>query len=205
MFRVGLTGGIASGKSEVSRLLRALQVNVIDHDVLARQAVAPGSAGLRRIADHFGAQVLTKHGELDRTALAHLVFGNKDELHVLNTIVHPEVKRLADENDQAARDAGAAIVVHDIPLLVETQQEDTFDAVLVVEAPMAHRIERMKQYRGMSEEEAQSRIAQQASDEQRRTAADFVIMNDGNLSDLETRVHDTWNKVLKRKTRQRSL
>jgi dephospho-CoA kinase len=190
-----LTGGIASGKSVVSEVLSSLGALVVDHDVLAREAVAPGSVGLERIAAAFGSGVIDDDDSLDRTALGAIVFADTQKLEQLNSIVHPEVRRLALEADARAEEDGR-IVVHDIPLLVETTQQHDFDAVIVVEAPLEQRISRMIENRGMSREQALARIDKQASDEERRAIADYLIVNDGALEDLERAVRTVWQAIV---------
>jgi dephospho-CoA kinase len=195
MTRIGLTGGIASGKSVVSEVLSSLGALVVDQDVLAREAVAPGSVGLERIAAAFGSGVIDDDDSLDRTALGAIVFADTQKLEQLNSIVHPEVRRLALEADARAEEDGR-IVVHDIPLLVETTQQHDFDAVIVVEAPLEQRISRMIENRGMSREQALARIDKQASDEERRAIADYLIVNDGALEDLERAVRTVWQAIV---------
>lgn len=195
--RVGLTGGIASGKSSVSRLLAAHGAQIVDHDVLARDAVAVGSPGLAQIAQVFGLAVLNADGSLNRGALGEIVFAQPARLEQLNAIVHPEVKRLAKLAD-AEHPQRSTVIVHDIPLLVETTQEHDFDAVIVVEAPQEIRIARMIEQRGMSREQAEARIAQQATDSQRRSIADYLILNDGSVEDLESEVRKVWEDLQRR-------
>ncbi len=187
MYRVGLTGGIASGKSEVALEFSRLGAHVVDHDVLARQAVSVGSRGLERIKETFGSEVLTANGELNRPALGQIVFSNPAALDALNAIVHPEVKRLALEADLTLSET-TKFVIHDIPLLVETTQSPDFDAVVVVEAPIEQRIERMVKYRGMTAQDAQARISAQASDAQRREIATHIIRNDSTIEALQAQV-----------------
>lgn len=168
---------------------------VVDHDILAREAVAPGTAGLASIAGEFGTSVINDDSTLNRAALGAIVFSDADKLAALNAIVHPEVKRLGEAADLKAREEGK-IVIHDIPLLVETTQEHDFDAVVVVEAPLESRIQRMVENRGMSRADALARINNQASDEARRSIADHLIENDGTLADLELRVQEVWQQLL---------
>ncbi|MFD2839513.1 dephospho-CoA kinase [Populibacterium corticicola] len=195
MIRIGLTGGIASGKSAVSEVLSSLGALVVDHDVLAREAVAPGSVGLERIAAAFGSGVIDDDDSLDRTALGAIVFADTQKLEQLNSIVHPEVRRLALEADARAEEGGR-IVVHDIPLLVETTQQHDFDAVIVVEAPLEQRIARMIEHRGMTREQALARIDKQASDEERRAIADYLVVNDGTLEGLDRAVRTIWQAIV---------
>lgn len=178
--RVGLTGGVAAGKSTVSKFLELHGAAIIDHDQLSRDVVAPGTPGLEEIVAHFGAGILHDDGSLNRQALGSIVFSDDDARRTLESIVHPAVKHAGKQAEEQARKAGAPLIVHDIPLLVETEQQKNFDVVVVVEAPQEVRIDRMVERRGLSREAAQARIAAQASDEERRAAADFVI--DGGTS-----------------------
>jgi dephospho-CoA kinase len=189
--RVGLTGGIGSGKSEVARLLAAHGAVVIDSDVLAREVVARGTDGLAEVVSAFGPGVLTPDGHLDRAALGRLVFGDQAARVRLEGIVHPRVRRRAAEIESAA--APDAVVVHDVPLLVETGQADRFDAVVVVDVPEEVQVERLARLRGMAEEDARARIAAQASRTERLAAASVVVDNAGSLDDLRTRVDEVWD------------
>ena len=198
MLRVGLTGGIGSGKSTVSELLAAHGAVVIDYDVLAREAVEPGSPGLEAIAERFGPGVIARDGTLDRPALAAIVFADPAALADLNAITHPAIWRLA-----AAREAEAgpdAIVVHDNPLLVEMGAAERCDVVIVVDVPEEVQVARVVSSRGMSETEAKARIAAQASREQRTGAADLVIDNTGPLDELALIVGGTWDELVSRAT-----
>jgi len=186
MMRVGLTGGIASGKSTVSAILVELGAVLIDADVLAREVVARGTSGLEAVVDEFGAGVLTLDGHLDRAAMGALVFADADARKRLEAIVHPLVfERIVDLESQAPDDA---VVVHDIPLLAESGRAETFDAVLVVHAPPELQIARMTQDRGWTREDAEARIAAQASSEERLALATHVIDNTGSTDDLRRRV-----------------
>lgn len=190
---VGLTGGIAAGKSAVASRLVELGAVLIDADVLAREALAPGSEGLEEVVAAFGDQVLDQDGSLDRAALGAIVFGDGNARERLNGIVHPRVRRAAEaRRAEADRDA---VVVEDIPLLVETGQAGRFDVVVVVRAPLEERMRRLTEERGMPEEDARARIAAQASDEERAAAADHVVDNDGTLEDLRTRVDALWEEL----------
>lgn len=190
MVRVGLTGGVASGKSTVAAILAELGAVVIDADLLARDVVAAGTPGLAAVVDAFGPEVLTADGDLDRPAMAALVFGDPERRRRLETIVHPLV-RARGADLEAAAPAGA-VVVHDIPLLVETGQADRFDAVVVVDVPVETQIDRMVALRGMTRAEAEARIAAQASREERRAAATHLILNDASLAQLRTRVEEIY-------------
>ena len=197
MFRVGLTGGIAAGKSVVSRRLDTLGAHVVDHDVLAREAVRPGTVALELLAEHFGDEIVLPDGSLDRAALGHLVFGDQEELAFLNGVIHPEVHRLSVERDAAiaARD-GAAVIVHDIPLLVETGQAETFDVVVVVHTPADQRIRRLVEARSLSLPDARRRVAAQADDEVRLAAADVVLDGAGTVDELVDQVDQLWARLL---------
>ncbi|OMH26730.1 dephospho-CoA kinase [Tersicoccus phoenicis] len=192
MLTVGLTGGIAAGKSVVAARLRELGAVLIDADVLAREVVAPGTDGLAAVVDAFGSDVLTGDGDLDRGALGGLVFGDDGARATLNGIVHPRVRAEAARRIAAA--PRGAVIVQDIPLLVETGQEDAFHLVVVVQAAEDDRIRRMVEQRGMSAEDARSRIAAQATDEQREAAADVVLANSGKVGALQRRVDELWHE-----------
>ena len=191
--RVGLTGGVASGKSSVAAVLAELGAVLIDADKLARGVVAPGTEGLRRVVEEFGPGMLTADGSLDRPALGAVVFGDEPARRRLEAIIHPLVRARAHELEDAAPDG--AVVVHDIPLLVETGQADRFDAVLVVDVPVPTQIARMVEQRGMTPEEAAARVAAQATREQRVAAATYVIDNTGTLEDLRERVTEVFEKL----------
>jgi dephospho-CoA kinase len=191
--RVGLTGGVGSGKSTVSAMLAELGAVVIDADLLAREVVAPGSEGLAAVVEAFGPTVLTATGELDRPALGAVVFADEAARGRLEAIIHPLVRARGAELEAAA--PAEAVVVHDIPLLAETGQADAFDAVVVVDVPVEVQMERMVRLRGMSPQEAQSRIAAQATREQRRAVATYVIDNTGTLEDLRDRVAEVFEAL----------
>lgn len=193
MLRVGLTGGIAAGKSEAAAYLRRLGATVVDHDVLSRQVVEPGSPGLARVAEAFDG-VLTDAGALDRAALAARVFADPAARARLNGIVHPLVAHAAiAAEDDAVRD-GATVVVHDIPLLVETGGAGHMDVVLVVDAPEELRVRRLVDGRGMTEEQAWSRLAAQADDEERRAVATVVLDGSGTVEQLQVQVERVWQE-----------
>jgi dephospho-CoA kinase len=192
--RVGLTGGIASGKSTVSALLAELGATVIDADQLAREVVERGTPGLARVVAELGPQVLTPEGEMDRQAVGRIVFADEEKRKVLEGIVHPLVFERYAELEATAPEG--AVVVHDIPLLAESGRADTFDAVIVVEAPTEVQVERMLRHRGWSREDAESRIAAQATPEQRRAIATHVIENTGTLEDLRQRVTEVFGELV---------
>jgi dephospho-CoA kinase len=192
MLRIGLTGGIGAGKSTVSAALAAHGAVVVDADRIAREVVEPGTPGLAQVVEAFGPGVLTADGALDRPALAAVVFADADARRRLDGIVHPLVRRRAAELELAAREADEdAVVVHDVPLLVETGQAASYDLVLVVEAAEDRRVPRLVA-RGLAEDDARARIAAQATDEQRRAVADVVLRNDGTPDELRAQVDRFW-------------
>ena len=191
--RVGLTGGVASGKSTVSTMLAELGAVVVDADVLAREVVAPGTDGLAEVVAAFGPAVLTAEGALDRPAVGAIVFADQEKRRVLEGIIHPRVRARAAEIEAAAPEG--AVVVHDIPLLTETGQAGSFDAVVVVDVPVETQVERMVSLRGMSPEEAQARVDAQASREERLAVATYVVDNTGTLEELRDRVHSVYAEL----------
>jgi dephospho-CoA kinase len=188
---IGLTGGIGSGKSTVSALLAARGAVVVDADRIARQVVEPGTPGLAAVVAAFGEQVLGPDGGLDRPALAAVVFADPEARARLDAVVHPLVRARAAELAAAA--PPDAVVVHDVPLLVETGKWEAYDLVLVVEADLETRVARLVQ-RGLSEGDARARIAVQATDEQRRAVADVVLDNSGTQQELAAQVDQFWTQ-----------
>lgn len=173
---VALTGGIASGKSTVSTLLESRGIRVVDADILARNAVAPGSPGLDAVVDRFGSGVLTPSGELDRTALGAIVFADPAARHDLNGILHPEIGRLSREQlAEHSHTHPETPLVYAVPLLAETGRQGEFDLVVVVDAPAEARQKRLIDFRGLEPEEAQRRVAAQATDDARREIADVLV------------------------------
>lgn len=196
MIKVGLTGAIASGKSEVARLLAQRGAIVIDADALAREAVAPGTPGLAAVAEEFGPDILAADGSLDRERLGRIVFTDADRRHALEAIVHPYVgQRSAELMAQAGPDA---VVVYDVPLLVEKQLQGDFDVVVVVDATDETRLRRLVEVRGMTEADARARMAAQATRSQRLAVADVVVPNDGDLQALDERVAALWSDLRSR-------
>lgn len=186
--RVGLTGGIASGKSTVSRMFAELGAVVIDADVLAREVVARGTPGLAAVVEEFGPELLTPEGDLDRPAMGRLVFGDPGARKRLEAIIHPLVhERGAELEAQAPPDA---VVVHDIPLLAEGDRAASFDEVVVVDVPTEVQVERMVRDRGWTRDEAEARIAAQAGREQRLAIATRVLDNTGTQEDLRRAVEE---------------
>jgi dephospho-CoA kinase len=192
-----LTGGIGSGKSSVAQLLRDLGATVVDADVLAREVVAPGTEGLAQVARTFGPQVIGSDGALDREAMAEVVFADPSARQRLEAIIHPRVRARATEIEAAAR-AGdpTAVVVHDVPLLVETGQQQSYDVVLVVDVEPEVQVRRLVEQRGMAQEQARARIAAQIDRQARLAAADVVIDNSGTRDDLARRVRQVWHERL---------
>lgn len=187
---VGLTGGIAAGKSAVAAELERCGALLVDSDALARLVLEPGTEGLAAVQEAFGDRVIAADGSLDRAALAAIVFADAGQRERLNRIVHPRVRRMAREI--VAQAGPDVVVVQDVPLLVETGQADAFDLVLVVQAPREERIRRMVEDRGMSVEDAEARIAAQATDEQRAAVSTTVLVNDGSVGQLLGRVDAWW-------------
>jgi dephospho-CoA kinase len=203
MLRVGLTGGIGSGKSEVSRRLAAHGAVIIDADVAAREVVAPGTPGLAQIAEAFGPEVLGPDGALDRERLGAIVFRDPALRAKLNAIVHPLVGEWMRAAEHAAADPARddLIVVHDVPLLAENRRAGDFDLVIVVDVPAEVQVERLVSQRGMTPDQARARMAAQASRPQRLAVADLVIDNSGSLDDLDRRVVGVWADLQRRAAR----
>jgi len=195
MLLIGLTGNIASGKSEVARMLAERGATLIDADVLAREAVRPETQALRDIVKRWGKDVLKKDGSLDRKALRQIVFADQSELDALNRIVHPGVTRLRDREIAAAKERGDQIVVCVIPLLFERNLVEEFDAIVLVDAPRPIRLERLVATRGLEETDAMNMIASQMPAELKRARADYVIENTGSLDDLEHDVDTLWSSL----------
>jgi dephospho-CoA kinase len=196
MLRVGLTGGIGSGKSEVSRRLAAQGAIVIDADLIAREVVAPGTDGLAEIITAFGPAVLGPDGALDRILLGDIVFADAGKLATLNGIVHPRVGARMRELEESA--GPGAIVVHDVPLIAENGLASGYDLVVVVDVPPRLQLDRLVRLRGMSREQAEARIAAQASREQRLAVADMVIDNSASLAELDRQVGELWTELRRR-------
>lgn len=193
---VALSGGIASGKSTIARRLAEHGAVHIDADRLAREAVAVGSPGLAAIAARFGTGVIAADGSLDRAALGQIVFDNAEALAALNAIVHPEVRRIGQQRIAAAEAADPnAVVIYDVPLLVEAKVQMPWDLVVIAEAPAEVRKQRMMELRGMSAEDASRRIANQASDAERRAVADVVIDTSGTEAFTLEQVDALWQRL----------
>jgi len=195
VLKVGLTGGIGAGKSAVARRLATRGAVIIDADILSREVVAPGTPGLAEIVEAFGAGVLTPTGELDRPVLGAKVFGDDEARRKLEQIIHPRVRaRTAELTREAPSDA---IVVNDVPLLVETGLAASYHLVVVVETGREERVRRLVETRGMTPEQATARIAAQADDTHRRAAADALIVNDGTLDGLNLQVDTLYRDRLR--------
>lgn len=196
MLKVGLTGGIGAGKSEVSRLLDSYGAVLVDADLIAREVVAPGTPGLAAVVAEFGEEVLLPDGALDRPKLGSVVFADPARLAALNAIVHPLVR---DRSAELERLAGPGdVLVNDVPLLAENGLAKVFDLVVVVDAAEATRLDRLVRLRGMPEKEARARMAAQSSREDRLAIADLVIDNDGPLEALEPQVREVWAELRRR-------
>ncbi|MFI0905052.1 dephospho-CoA kinase [Streptomyces sioyaensis] len=193
MVKVGLTGGIGAGKSEVSRLLASYGAVIVDADKIAREVVEPGTPGLAAVVEEFGDGVLAPDGTLDRPKLGGIVFADPEKLKALNAIVHPLVGARSAELEAAA--GPDAVVVHDVPLLTENGLAPLYDLVVVVDAAPQTQLDRLVRLRGMAEDEAKSRMAAQATREQRLAAADLVIDNNGPLEALEPQVRAVWERL----------
>ena len=191
MLLVGLTGGIGSGKSTVGHLLEERGAVVFDADVIARQVVEPGTPGHHAVVERFGANVLGPGGELDRDALASIVFADPAARRDLEAIVHPEVRRLFAEGSEAYRDTDR-VVVFSAPLLVETGMHTAFDVLIVLSTRVETQIDRLMRDRGMSEDAIRARIAAQAPMEAKAEVADVLVSNEGDLRELRERVDEVW-------------
>jgi dephospho-CoA kinase len=195
---VGLTGGIASGKTTVSDALGARGAVVIDADVLARQVVEPGTPGLAAVVERFGAGVLTDDGRLNREALGRVVFADPEARRDLEAIVHPAVRARAAALESAA--PTDSVVVHVIPLLVETGQQDDYDVMVVVDVQPERQLERLRQRNGLDADAARARIAAQATRAARLAVADVVLTNDADTDDLLEQVDRLWRDLRARAT-----
>ncbi len=200
MLRVGLTGGIGSGKSEVSRRLAALGAVIIDADTAARRVVDPGTPGLARIAEAFGPGALRPDGALDRERLGVIVFSDPAQLAKLNAITHPLIAEWMQAAERAAVEAaeGDLIVVYDAALLAESGRWADYDLVIVVDAPPEVQVDRLVSQRGMTPDQARARLAAQATREQRLALADLIIDNSGSIEDLDRRVAEVWADLKRR-------
>lgn len=188
MKRIGLTGGIGSGKSTVTALLRERGVSVIDADVIARETVAPGSPVLAELARAFGEDIIRSDGTLDRQGLAARAFADRQATETLNAITHPAIERRTQELFDQVEAAGEPLVIWDMPLLVDKGYHEQMDGVIVVDVAVDERVRRLVEGRGLTEEDARQRIAAQLPDEVRLAAADWIIDNNGPVQALAGQV-----------------
>jgi dephospho-CoA kinase len=195
MLLVGLTGNIGSGKSTVAQLLSERGATIIDADVLARRAVEQGTTAYRGIVERWGTSILAPDGGVDRAALRRIVFSEPAELEQLNALVHPEVERMRVALVEQARQRGDRLVVCDIPLMFERKLTDGFDCIVLVDAPRPVRLDRLVRERGLRETEAMAMIVAQMPAELKRARADFVIDNEGTLTQLDERVTEVWSAL----------
>ncbi len=195
MLVIGLTGNIAAGKSSVAARLAAHGAPLVDADLLAREAVAPGTPALQAIATRFGPAVIGADGTLDRAALRAIVFRDTKAREALNAIVHPEVARLREAALERHREHGAPLAICDIPLLFETGLDAQMDRIILVDAPIAIRRERLMRDRGLSAAEADAMIAAQLPAADKRHRADYVIDNDGSRAELDAKVDAVWTAL----------
>ena len=195
MLYVGLTGNIASGKSEAANRFAARGATIVDADVLAREAVGVGSAALERVVARWGKDILAPDGTLDREALRHAVFADRAQLEELNAILHPGINKLRRKMVAEARKRGDAVLVYVVPLLFERRLASEFDQIILVDAPKEMRLARLIEKRGISPEDAVNMISAQMPAELKRARADFVIENDGSLEQLDEQVDDVWMRL----------
>lgn len=195
MLYVGLTGNIASGKSEAARRFAELGATVVDADALAREAVAVGTPAYERVVARWGRGILLPDGSLDREALRHIVFADKSQLDELNAIVHPSVNKLRRRMVAEARQRGDQVLIYVVPLLFERRLANDFDQIILVDAPRELRLARLIGLRGVSEEDAVNMVAAQMLAELKRARADFVIENDGTLEQLHAQVDAVWERL----------
>lgn len=193
---IALTGGIASGKSTIARRLAEHGAIIVDADQIVRDVQAPGSPVLERIAETFGADVIASDGALDRAALGAKVFGDSELLRQLNAIVHPAVRLESQRRfEQAVAADPQAVVVYDVPLLVEARVDDPWDSIVVAHAPASERLRRLVELRGMDERAAQERIDAQVSDDKRLAIADVVIDTAGELAETHRQTDALWERI----------
>jgi dephospho-CoA kinase len=197
--KVGLTGGIAAGKSEVSRRLAAHGAVILDADAVAREVVAPGTPGLAQVVAVFGPAVLGPDGALDRPRLGEIVFADAGLRAKLNAIVHPLVSERMLELEHAA--PPGSVVVHDVPLLTENRLASRYDLVVVVDVPAEVQLDRLTRLRGMPADQARTRLGAQASRADRLAIADIVVDNSGPLAELDRQVDDLWAELRRRQAR----
>jgi dephospho-CoA kinase len=204
LYRVGLTGSIASGKSVVADEWARLGAAVVDADGLAREVVEPGTIGLERVRAEFGEQVVAADGTVDRAALRRIVFADDVKRKAVEAILHPEIARLRTARESTLAEQGERIVVHVIPLLFETGMQAGFDAIVLVDSPADVRLDRLVRLRGLKEDQARAMIEAQMTIDRKRealggaTAAPFVIENDGTLDELREQARHTWRQIVEK-------
>ena len=188
MLLIGLTGGIASGKTLVSDFFTALSVPVIDADILAREVVAPGSDGLKKLIDYFSDGILTSNNQLDRKALREIIFKNPSDRKIVDGILHPLIRQRSEDGIARYREQGAAYIIYAVPLLVETKQVSRFDRILLVDVPVELQIERIVNRDNTTRDKAQAIISAQASREERRAIATDIVSNDKSVDSVREHV-----------------
>ena len=193
---VALTGGVAAGKSTVTEVLSSLGAHIIDADVLARKAVQPGTPAFEQIVARFGSVVVDESGGLDRSALGNIVFRDPQAREALNAIVHPQVKNLYDQALADALHNPDRVTVYAVPLLAEARSTSEFDAVIVVDAPAATRVTRLREHRGLTEEQARSRVDAQVSDDERVALADSVVDASGDLAQTQRAARQLYEELV---------
>ncbi len=193
---VALTGGVAAGKSTVTEVLSSLGAHIIDADVLARKAVEPGTPAFEQIVARFGPVVVDESGGLDRSALGDIVFRDPQAREALNAIVHPQVKKLYDQALADALHNPGRVTVYAVPLLAEARSTSEFDAVIVVDAPAATRVTRLREHRGLTEEQARSRVDSQVSDDERVALADSVVDASGDLAQTQRAARELYEELV---------
>ena len=204
MLLVGLTGNIAAGKSTVAEIFARKGATIIDADVLAREAVSPGTPGLEAVFARWGDRVRLPDGGLDRPALRAIVFADDTERAALNAIVHPQVESLREQAVAEARARGDGIMICDIPLLFENDMAGRFDCVVLVDAPRAARLQRLVRERGLSNKEAEAMLDAQMPADTKRSKADYVIDNAGSHAQLDQRTVDVWRQLTRHAERQKT-
>ncbi len=197
MLRVGLTGNVGAGKSTAVSLFASWGATVVDTDMLAREVVAPGRPALGAIREVWGDGVIAGSGGLDRAAMRHIIFSDSEARERLEAILHPAIRARCRELFAEAEARGDRIVIGVVPLLYETGMEEEYDVVLLIDAPLEQRIERLVNKRGLSLDEARAIAAAQMPAEEKRARADFIIDNDSDITTLERRAWETWKEIEK--------
>jgi len=193
MLVIGLTGGIGTGKTQVSEMLEKLGAAIVNADLLGHQIYVPQSEGWREVVEVFGEEVLAPNGEIDRTKLGSIVFGDLEALKKLNAITHPKIYALADESLKKLSEEGSEVAVLEAALLIEAKWTPLVNEVWVTTAPEQDVVKRIQERNGFTEEAIRSRIASQMTQEERITHADVIIENEGDLTELKTKIHKLWN------------